>query len=402
MSRYIKTSSSYEKSPFEKREGRLVITEYREKQVAMYIADQRIYGAMVLPKEEDDRNGNIYVGRVSGVVKSSKTCFVEYKKGCVGFLPLKGKEHLKEGDILPVMLEKEPIKTKPATLTANISLEGEYFVFSKEQPGLFFSKKLSSEVKERIREVFLGQGCDFSLYGVVVRTNAAILTEDYFLEVFHKQRTDFEDILRKASFSTAFQCIYRNTDPWKMLQTAFKKDEALNVVSDSPEMINCLKTSLNKPQGVENISLYEDQSFSLIHLYRVDTLMTEALQKSVWLKNGGNIVIEQLETLTAIDVNAAKGFSMKEKNDGESVQLRWNKEAAREIALQMRLRNLTGMILVDFINMDSKTEEKILLDYMKNLCKEDIQEVSVLDITALGLMEITRKKGTKSLREQFY
>lgn len=401
MSRAIKTSSSYEKSPFEKREGRLIITEYREKQVAMYIADQRIYGALVLPKDTDDNIGNIYVGRVSSVVKSSKTCFVEYKKGMVGFLPMKGKEHLKEGDLIPVMLEKEPIKTKPATLNSNISLEGEYFVFSKEKPGLFFSKKLSLKEKEDLQDYFCDLGNDFSKYGVVVRTNASKLPKEVFLDLFHREQKEFEEILRKVSFSTAFQCIYKNTDPWKMLQKAFKEEELLNVVSDSHEMIESLKSSLNKPQGVESITLYEDTSFSMVNLYRVDTLMTEALQNKVWLKSGGNIVVEQLETLTAIDVNAAKGFSVKEKADGESVQLRLNKEAAAEIALQMRLRNLTGMILVDFINMESKEEEEKLLDYMRIACKEDIKEVSVLDITALGLMEITRKKSTKSLREQF-
>ncbi len=147
-----------------------------------------------------------------------------------------------------------------------------------------------------------------------------------------------------------------------------------------------------------SIRLYQDSMLSLSMLYSVEKKLDTALHKNVWLKSGGYLVIEPTEALTVIDVNSGK---MEKKYSMEKAYLRINMEAAWEIALQLRVRNLSGIIIVDFINMESIKDKKELLDYLKALVKRDAIPTTVVDMTPLGLVEITRKKVNKPLREQF-
>ena len=138
---------------------------------------------------------------------------------------------------------------------------------------------------------------------------------------------------------------------------------------------------------------------SLGKLYGLDSKADMALGTRVWLKSGGYLVIEPTEAMTVIDVNSGKYEAGK---GTQETAFRINCEAAEEIALQLRLRNLSGMILVDFINMDSKEREEQLLQQLKSAVQGDKQKTNVIDMTALGLVEITRKKSYKPLREQLF
>lgn len=146
------------------------------------------------------------------------------------------------------------------------------------------------------------------------------------------------------------------------------------------------------------VRLYQDNMFPLSMLYSIDKKLGTALDSHVWLKSGGYLVIEPTEALTVIDVNSGKYESGKNSEDSYR-KINW--EAAREIALQLRLRNLSGIIIVDFINMESVHDKKELLTYLRALVKSDSVSTTVVDITTLGLVEITRKKINKPLREQF-
>ena len=141
----------------------------------------------------------------------------------------------------------------------------------------------------------------------------------------------------------------------------------------------------------------QDERLPLHKLYSVETRLQEALGKKVWLKSGGYLVIEPTEALTVIDVNTGKLASGK---DMEQTWLRINMEAAEEIALQLALRNISGIIIVDFINMKPEEHNKKLMSHFGNLLKQDAVRTELMDITALGLVEITRMKTSKPLREQ--
>ena len=140
--------------------------------------------------------------------------------------------------------------------------------------------------------------------------------------------------------------------------------------------------------------LYQDEKLSLHALYNIEGNIDRLLAKRIWLKSGANIIIEQLETLTVVDVNTGKNISGKTET-----LFKVNLEAAAEVARQLRLRNISGMIIVDFINMDTKEKDRQLMEMLKQEVAKDPVRCSVIDITKLGLVEITRKKVYRSLKE---
>ena len=144
--------------------------------------------------------------------------------------------------------------------------------------------------------------------------------------------------------------------------------------------------------------LYQDNMLSLSALYSIETHLKQALDKKVWLPSGGYLVIEPTEAMVVIDVNSGKGSN--EKNAGrKNLYLKINLEAAKEIARQLRLRNYSGMIMVDFINMDAKEDRQKLLTCLEACLKEDSIRTRLVDMTALGIVEITRKKVSRPLME---
>lgn len=401
MNRKILGKPNFEKDPYGAKDGLLIITSYQNTPIAVYSRENRIYAAMSLEKEETI--GTVYMGKISRVIKNSSVCFVEYLKGKMGFLPFSNipGNPPKEGDLLMVMLEKESIKSKLPTFTAKISLQSQYFVFDKENTTHGFSKKLSLLCRKERREWLQEELTEDCPYGVVVRTDAELLNKEEFIKQYRIQKARYEEMIRKAKFSTAYCVLYENNDIKKLLLNIFRSEECRNIVTDQREIFEKLEKEQEGNADILQLRFYEDDMLSLIKLYRLETLLAEALRPTVWLKSGGNIVIEQTEGLTAIDVNAAKNFSeasMNNKNESSNYLL--NLEAAKEIALQIRLRNISGIIIIDFLKMKSKEEEKKLLDAMKEYTGKDPKETAVIDITPLGLMELTRKKGLKSLKEQ--
>lgn len=166
------------------------------------------------------------------------------------------------------------------------------------------------------------------------------------------------------------------------------------IVTDLPQAYEALK-ELTPPEALR---LYADEQLPLAKLYSLETHLKQALSKTVWLPCGGYLVIEPTEAMTVIDVNSGKGSNGK-GTAKEQLYLKVNREAAAEIARQIRLRNLSGMIMVDFINMESAKEEQTLLDDLDQLLKADPVKTRLVDMTALGIVEITRKKESRPLAE---
>jgi ribonuclease G len=154
---------------------------------------------------------------------------------------------------------------------------------------------------------------------------------------------------------------------------------------------------LTSPQMSDRIKMYTDESYQLNKLYSIESKLEALLNKKVWLKSGAYLVIEKTEAMYVIDVNSGKNIS--KKANAEYIYS-INAEAAKEIMYQLRLRNLTGMILVDFINMDNQEDKEHLLEELRQYAKRDMIKTMVVDMTALDLVEITRQKNKKSLAEQ--
>jgi len=223
---------------------------------------------------------------------------------------------------------------------------------------------------------------------------------------------EWETFFREAAHRTCYSCLMPAPAAWEtVLDHLVTANEYEEVITDDPALYETLlqsgrfqpsetvktasaegSSSVQKP-----LRLYDDPAWPLASLYRLDTLMDETLQRRVWLRSGGYLVIDVTEAMTVIDVNSGKCESRKAPQE---LIFAINREAAAEIARQIRLRELSGMILVDFINMKSKQEQEALLALMRELVRNDPTPVQAVDITALGLMELTRKKKVPMLREQ--
>ncbi len=206
-----------------------------------------------------------------------------------------------------------------------------------------------------------------------------------------------EDALRIAKMRPALTCLKEPDSPYlAILERLADPEEYDEIVTDHRAVFEALSAL----EGQKPLRFYQDSMISLDILYGLRTKIEEALNKRVWLKSGAFLIIEPTEALTVIDVNSGKFTPSKQtKADAETFYGKVNEEAAVEIALQLRLRNLSGMILVDFINLKEKEARSQLLDFCKNTLEKD-PRTRVVDITRLGLLEMTRKKIGKPLAEQ--
>lgn len=362
--------------------------------------------------------GDIFVAKVVNVAKQINAAFIDYMPNKKGYLPIHSgyvpiitnrsyDGRILAGDEIIVQLEKEAVRTKEPVFTMNLSLAGKYSVVSYANPYKGVSNKCSKVQKEQLRTA-IPQDTE---YGVVVRTNAALLLDtacvkeqeqkgrlqpvtDEITELGKKMST----LLRDGMHRTCYSRIRQSPPPY-LTSMRDERNRYQQIVTDSRTLYGELKEfiSLYMPEQPVDISLYEDSDYPLKKLYRVETRLEELLSQRVWLKSGAYLVIERTEAMYVIDVNSGKNIT---KKDNAEYIYQINMEAADEIMRQIRLRNLSGMILVDFINMEDGKKDAALLQELRALAKKDRILTSVVDITALGLVEITRKKTTKSLYEQ--
>ncbi len=363
--------------------------------------------------------GDIFVAKVVNVAKQINAAFIDYAPGKKGYLPIvsgytpvitnrRYDGRILAGDEILVQLEKEAVRTKEPVFTMNLSLAGKYSVVSNANTYKGVSNKCSKSQKEQLRAA-IPTDC---AYGVVVRTNAASLletenTKEEAQESQSKLQSVTEEIaelskkmstlLEEGVHRTCYSRIWQSSPPY-LTNMRDERNKYRQIVTDSRGLYEELRAfiSLYMPEQLANISLYQDE-YPLQKLYRVETQLEELLSKKVWLKSGAYLVIEKTEAMYVIDVNSGKNIT---KKDNAAYIYQINMEAAGEIMRQIRLRNLSGMILVDFINMEDKQQDMALLQELRALAKQDRVLTSVVDITALGLVEITRKKTTKSLYEQ--
>lgn len=383
--------------------GKLLFTTYEGKQAAFLVKENRLLWTSVV-EENASKVGAIYIGKVKNVVKNIDACFVEIADGELCFLPLKDCKNpiicnrdfdgrVLQGDEILVQVVRDSMKTKQAALTTEISLQNEYFVFQLGIKGFGLSKQFSKEEKTRITswlEVH-NLSCKES-FGFIVRTKAPLLSEDDFINEFFKLKVEFDKILASGMHRTCYTCLKASNSPYLEVLNQLRINDYDEIITDLKGIYASLK------DGHTNIRLYEDEEFDLSKLYGIESKMEEALSKKVWLKSGANLIIEPLETLTAIDVNSSKCDL---KNANEETIYKINLEAAKEVALQIRLRNLSGIILVDFINMNDSGMEENLLKAMDEFVKQDKVFTKVVDMTKLGLVEISRKKINQNIYEQF-
>ena len=208
-----------------------------------------------------------------------------------------------------------------------------------------------------------------------------------------------QSLLEQADHKVCFTCILKPSEAvYEVLEQMADPSEYSEILTDDPQIYRQLSEGDHPLLKQKSIRFYDDPAISLRLLYSLERGMEEALDTRVWLKCGGYLVIEPTEAMTVIDVNSGKNEA---KKAGEDTYYQVNLEAAEEVARQLRLRNLSGIIIVDFINMAEKERQKELLETLKNLTAGDPQHPRIVDMTPLGLVEITRKKSQPTLAAHF-
>ena len=411
----IQQHEAYQENPMNRTEkGKVIITSCNGRELALLIENNRLLSLYTL--DNPSKVGAIYIGKVKNVVKNLNACFVEIPEEEICFLPFHEAEHplllnrfydgrLLQGDELLVQVQRDAIKTKQAALTCNITLPNDCFVFTVGNPKVGISNKLSNQLRADIltflsethltdEKGIFRQNDGLPTYGCVIRTEAGKLfteNKEQFYQTLLEAESQFLQLLENAKYKTCFSCLKAPQKPFEAVLSSFGPTEYEEVLTDLPEAYTSL-------QGhTPNLRFYDDATFPLYKLYSLETRLQEAVSKTVWLKSGANLVIEQTECLTTIDVNSGK---MIKETQNAAATWKINEEAAREAALQIRLRNLSGIIIIDFINMKEKDLEEKLLKRMREFVARDSVPTTVVDITPLGLMELTRKKVNRSLREQ--
>ncbi|MDO5146030.1 MAG: ribonuclease E/G [Eubacteriales bacterium] len=353
-------------------------------------------------RERESLVGNIYAARVERVADGIGGAFLEIGAGKKCYFPLvngrrpatlsPSHDHgIRGGDILLVQIVKDAVKTKLPVADTNLSLQGKYFVLTLEDKRFGVSKKISDK-EERRRLSDLISSYKNGAYGIIVRTNAAHTEETVLLNELKELMHQIDSVLHKASYVQPGSLLYREPPHYLTLGKELPETELDEIVTDCPEIFEELKQRYG-----QKAALYTDE-YSLRKLYRFPHFFEEALKSHVWLKSGGSLVIEQTEAMVVIDVNT--GSVIGKKKQKERIFYELNREAAAEIARQLRIRNLSGIILVDFINMRDKEQQRELLSYFTEQCAKDRIPCRVVDMTALGLVEVTRSKVKRPLHEQ--
>ena len=390
---------------------RVLMKEKSNKKHIVYIMldEKRDFVDFQVFNDEETLLNGIFVARVDNIVPNIKGAFVRISQKQVCYLPLEDvkaplyvkkqseQKTLSIGDEIVVQVIKDAIKTKEPVVSTKLTISGKYCVLTTDNVSLGVSKKIKDDnyihLKELLNSNFREKSQTYG-FGLIVRTNALEVTEEELLTDIQETISRFIILKEKSVHQCAFAVLEKCDAPYIQKLKSANLAELDAILTDEEDIFAEIENGLPYLKEKELLRFYKDDKVSLGTLYNFRGSVDKLVEKRVWLKSGANIIIEQLETMTVIDINSGKNIS---KN--ETAILEINKEAAVEIARQLRLRNISGMIIIDFINMKSKQYMNELVSELKEQIKKDAVTCTFMDVTKLGLVELTRKKTYKSLKE---
>ena len=384
----------------------IVIAEHLR--IAALLTDERIDELIVA--QGSYQIGDIFLGTVENVLPGIDAAFVnigESEKN--GFIhindlgPLRLKkatagitELLEPRQKVLVQVMKEPTGSKGPRLTGNIALPGRYLVLQPYGQGVNISRRISTE-SERNRLRALGVLVKPPSTGLLIRTEAEDISEEFLIDDLENLLKQWELIQQASENCNPPILLNRDEDFIHRILRDHIGQNVTNIVLDNAEAICRVKNFLGKDNKELAIELHND-SQNILEKYRVISSINDALKPRVDLPSGGYIIIEPTEALTVIDVNS--GSFTRSANSRETV-LWTNCEAAIEIARQLKLRNIGGVIIIDFIDMDTKRDQLQLLEHFTSAINGDSARPQIASLTELGLVELTRKRKGQNIYELF-
>ncbi|MEU0504073.1 translation initiation factor IF-2 N-terminal domain-containing protein [Nocardia sp. NPDC005998] len=361
--------------------------------------------------------GNVYLGKVQNVLPSMEAAFVDIGRGRNGVLyagevnweaaGLGGKERkieqaLKPGDQVLVQVSKDPVGHKGARLTTQISLAGRFLVYVPGGSSTGISRKLPDTERKRLKEIL--RDIVPADAGVIIRTASEGVSEAELARDVERLQATWRTIEKasEAKDSGSPKTLYEEPDLLvKVIRDLFNEDFSRLVIEGERSwstVENYIRTVA--PDMLARVSRHENNGVDVFETYRIDEQLAKALDRKVWLPSGGTLVIDRTEAMTVIDVNTGKFTGAGGSNLEETVT-RNNLEAAEEIVRQMRLRDIGGMIVVDFIDMVLESNRDLVLRRLTEALGRDRTRHQVSEVTSLGLVQMTRKKLGTGLVEAF-
>ncbi len=382
------------------------------------VEDQTLVEFNVERPSEKSLVGNIYKGKVVKIVPGINSAFLDLGLERTAFLfgddlvpsgdiewsrevtPFNLQDILKEGQEILVQVTKEPIGQKGARVSTNLTLPGHYLVFLPYFQHTGISRKIKDEdTRKALRETV--ERLKPPETGWIIRTAAVEADEDALKREMEFLLCLWEEIKERSKKVRAPALVYEEPNiAFRAIRDLVNR-EISSIVVDDREFYLRLKEFLERyfPEFLPTLDLYEGkEDLFYVHGFQVD--VRKLLSRKVWLKSGGFILIEPCEAFTAIDVNT--GRYLGEGRELEETVLKINLEASQEIAYQLRLRNIGGLIVIDFIDMDDPKHQELVLETLKNALKKDKAKHSFLPITPFGILQMTRERKRDSLYEIFY
>lgn len=381
----------------------------REARVA--VLEQSRLMEYYLERPEVDRIvGNIYRGRVENVLPGMQAAFVDIGTGKNAFLYIddclppgeEGKrkpsinEVVTQGQEILVQVSKEPFGTKGARVTTQVSLPGRYGVFMPEVDYIGVSRRIQQE-RERTRLKNSAAEALKPGEGAIIRTLAEGASQEDLATDIAFLRARWQRACEEAKDRKPPALIHRDMDLISRVARDMLGEEVKELIIDSRPHYQEIRELLGhyRPSLIDRVKLYTGLEDLFVH-YGVESEIEKALRRKVWLKSGGYLVIDQTEAMTVFDVNTGKFTG---NHDLEETVVKTNVEACREIARQLRLRRIGGIIIIDFIDMKQEEHQARVLDAMSQELKKDRTKTHLLGFTKLGLLEMTRKKEHQALAD---
>lgn len=403
----------------------LISASARESWVAL-MEDGQLVEVMFDREDQDRINGDIYLGRVDAVLPGIQAAFVDIGTEKAGFLHVSDlvgdpedeeegggggrggrrdskplpviQDLLKRGDPVLVQVTKEPISTKGPRLTAQISLPGRFLVYMPSSSNVGVSRKIEdreerARLKALAREIVTGDSG-----GVIVRTVGEELTREKFEGEFRRLLGTWKKIRRKADSSRAPALIHREAKLISGVVRDLFSHKFDRLIVDSKQAYNEIVRYVEgvDPDLKDRVVLYEDP-VPLFDRHGIEPEIQKCFHRKVDLASGGYIIIEPTEALVSIDVNTGRFTGKKGKKDPEQIILRTNLDAAQEIARQLRLRDVGGIVVCDFIDMESQSNRDKVLQELRTHLGRDRARTRAYAVSELGLIEMTRQRVRPSL-----
>jgi ribonuclease E len=390
----------------------MLITQIGERDQIAVLEERTLVEHYITRSGARSMVGNVYLGKVQNVLPGMEAAFIDLGKGRNAVLyagevsydeDIEGHapriEHvLKAGQNVLVQVTKDPMGGKGARLTQEISLPGRYVVLVPDSDTFGISRRLPDKERARLKDVL--KGIRPADHGLIVRTAAEDASAEDLTADLERLKVEWEAIAKNAKRGRAPRVLYEEPElTVRVVRDLFTGGEFKEIVTDSRELFDKVVSYLGgvAPELISKVRMHEGK-LPVLEAFHVEEQIHKALERKVWLPSGGYLIIDRTEAMTVIDVNTGKHVG---KANLEETVTKTNLEAAEEVARQLRLRDIGGMIIIDFIDMLFERNKQKVIDTLKNAMALDKTRSQVFDISPLGLLEVTRKRVSAGLLESF-